>query len=165
MKKKNLIACLCALFLLPFVFISCSEKDGEEEYRSYPPEFTDVTFAASDGGDVLRAGDDIQATAVQGKKGRLLNKTEYAWSIEGVEDAFGDQVAKTVVYDNESENPSATFSVLAAGRYKLVFTARYSISGQPQSRNGVVNIENGTVNYATSTLYYDVTVEKTFTVR
>ncbi len=156
MKKGLLLKTFLLLASLPFL-TNCTKDD----YSSLPPEFEDITFVSQDGNPTLTAGTEITATAKQSKKGKLLYKAEYKWECE-------QGIVKTpkyeVIYDQQPENPVTTLILPARGSYKIIFTARYHISGQSEAINYEKNIPGGTIKCKAGTFYYDVTIEKNFKV-
>lgn len=157
--NKFFIANAFALLLVAITGWSCSEED----YNSYPPEFSDIIFTTADGSENLTTDTPIEVTLIQSKKGKLLDRTSYKWESEdGVSIATP---SVEVVYDKENTNPSVSLVCTSSGSYKLKFTARYSISGQVVPTNYTKNIPQGKVTCTSSTLYYDVVVEKNFKVK
>ncbi len=157
--NKFFITNFFALLLVALTVWSCSEED----FNSYPPEFSDITFTTTEGSEELTTGTPIEATIIQSKKGTLLNKTIYKWESE--EDVSIATPSVEVVYDKENTNPSVSLVCTSPGSYKLKFTARYNISGQVVPTNYTKNIPQGKVTCTSSALFYDVIVEKNFRVR
>jgi len=120
MKKIYLL-----LFALTFL-AAC----GDDDYDSYPPTFSAMTFANLSGAaDDFRVGDRIVATAVQKKKGTLLYGSSYAWEIEPAEGVSHQRSYGGGVYDNAPQNPTDTIVFSAAGSYKVTLNAEYKPSG------------------------------------
>lgn len=153
------------LSALTLALAGCSEHADDAKYASLPPQFEDMTFATLTGNTTLQAGDKIVATAVQSKKGRLLNGTTYTWStspIDGITHGF----KRFVIYDNESNNPTDTLTFATPGTYTVKLEARYKSSGNNQNVDGTTEFEGGRVTYKTGGLLsYTVTVEKTVVIK
>lgn len=160
--------------ILFFVFVlagtlwmaSCSENSDDPKYRSKMPEFSDLSIAAKDGG-TLKAGSDVVATAIQSSKGRLLGTTTYEWSIEPLNDEANHRYRKSVIYDVQSENPVDTLCFPSAGTYEVKLVGKYGLSGQYDTYNSTVSLENGTkVTYRTLGQFtYQVELKKRISVK
>ena len=161
MKKKNLLLCACSM-ALGLLVTSCEDK----EYISLHPEFSDMEFKMlEDGSTELRAGEKILATAIQSKKGSLLNHTEYNWSADT--ESVSHKFRKTVIYDKETFNPCDTLIFEKPGTYNLTFNGKYYTSGDfVNFGKRDESIENGKVSYAApSFLFYTVSVRKRLVVK
>lgn len=160
MKSSKFIAATTLSSLAIFI-TSCSEHYDDPKYRSMPPSFSDMTFTNLNGESTMRTGERIVATAVQSSIGRLLNRTTYTWSTsptEGISHAF----VKSVVYDQETQNPTDTLVFTIPGTYTVTLTAKYNSSGNNQSIDNTVEFTDGSVTYVTNGLLsYSVTVKKT----
>ena len=64
------------LSIIAIVFVAC----GDDEKGSYPPTYQGFRYEPS----VAYAGDSVFITAVQQRKGHLLNATDYTWSMNVV---------------------------------------------------------------------------------
>lgn len=147
---------------------ACSSHADDEEYRSEPPKFADITVRSlADGGSTVRVGEQFVATAVQSKTGRLLNGSDYVWTITPA-DSVTHRFKKYAIYDNEPQNPTDTILVKAPGQYEINFTGTYRASGNTTFWTGNYNekLDNGTrVSYSLNGLLsFDVVVRKTITV-
>lgn len=161
------------LLIIQFVFsaivatsmFGCSSD--EEKYASHPPVFEDVEFhCLSDGSHELKAGEPFVATVIQKQKGKLLNNTKYRWEFEK-EENVSHKYKTSVIYDKQSENPTDTITITTPGRYELVFSAEYNLSGLPQSNNYSATLPDGTgsITCNGSTLKYLVTIRKKFRIQ
>lgn len=164
MKKKTLLTGLCAL-AFGGLSISCSDNADDPKYRSLPPMFSDMELKTLNGGDTtLRAGEEIIATALQSKKGRLLNGTDYNWTATPA--GTTHRFRKSVIYDKESFNPTDTLIFETPGVYQLTFKGKYRTSGQSQVVSDIVDIKHGKITYQTPTFqYYNVIIEKRIVVK
>lgn len=146
---------------MAMIFCSCEEKD----YSSFPPEWEGFRFERNGvkiAPTSVRAGDNIKVTAVQRKKGRLINGTDYKWTLkvpvyeaDGVTIADKDSVMTYTFHTNydglDSGNPSWTFTVPSNAvcqydrKANIQFIAEYRFSG-----NGVL-IEFDDYNYNSDT--------------
>lgn len=161
--KRTFFSLMAIVSLAMLSLSSCSDK--ADEYLSQPPEFTDMGFTSLATGDtVIHVGDPVVATALQSRKGKWLNRSDYTWRCEPVEVAH--QYKKGAIYDNEPQNPTDTVTFTAKGVYKMVFSGKYRLSaGADYSKNYTIPIPNGKVTYrAPGLFYYEVEVEKTITV-
>lgn len=163
MKRNTRISGAC--LLLAFSLASCSEHWDDPEYRSLPPEFSDMQFSMLDGSEELSSGSALVATAVQQQTGRLLYKATYSWSCEPIEATH--QYKEGVIYDQENYNPTDTLTLPSPGTYKITFTGRYYTSGNYDvQRNYSVDIPDGKITYSAPTfMYYVVEIEKNVTVK
>lgn len=151
---------------------SCSDDSDNEKYRSEPPTLSDISVKPLSGnGTQIRVGERFVATAEQSKKGRLLNSTSYSWSCSS--DNLSHLYLRSVIYDNENQNPTDTLVATAAGTYTLTFTGTYNASGNTQiwaQKYGSTFTEDfasgdGKVTYTTGGLLrFTVTATKTFKV-
>lgn len=172
MKKTILwigVATLC------FAFASCSDEANDEKYRSEPPTFSDLTFKTVDtGSETIHVGEKFVVTAEQKKLRRLLNTTTYSWSVTPNSNSqVSQKYVQSVIYDQETQNPTDTLVITEAGDYEITFTARYNVSGNTtvwSSKYGYTYSEsfadgNGTATYTTGGLFYfGVTATKSFSV-
>lgn len=153
---------LCAAMWIAttvMAIVACSSDD--EKFKSVSPRFSKITLTnlnTSEGS--LQAGQPFVATAVQSSKGRLLNSTQYKWHIEDT-DNVSHKYTSGIIYDHQPENPSDTILISHPGRYELVFTADYNISGVATGANLTESLTNGgTATYQVSTLKYKVKLTK-----
>ncbi len=170
MRKIFLIA------LTATALTACSEHYDDAKYASKPPQFVEMTFQNIDNPDGgITAGSRIVVTAVQGQYGRLLNGTTYNWTAEP-SDNTTHQFTKSVVYDNQPQNPTDTIVFSGAGLYDVTLSATYKSSGNNQSYSGTQQFSGGAqlsstsgvsstditkVTYATNGLLsYSVSVER-----
>lgn len=150
------------LFVVLMTCLLASCSSDEDKYISEFPIFEDITFYHPDSKESsLKVGEPFVATAIQKQKGKLLNTTKYRWNLENASNAT-HKYKSSVVYDINSENPEDTIVIDAPGRYTLIFSAEYNISGQPNLHNYNVSLPNGTGNvaYKSSALKYVVTIRK-----
>lgn len=158
--RKSLFTFLFLLFIL-FLLFACTKND----YSSYCPTWKGFTYMTgsypnyvkgSIGNKIyLNAGDSIHITAHQDQKGRLINATDYTWTLcYDTLDTNGERVHATLSinqhtnydgYENGSDDPvwhlllpENTLST-ANERYCIKFVARYNYSGQG------VTIETGNI--------------------
>lgn len=167
MIKKILLPLLC-LFLT-----ACSEDSDSAEYASKPPVFAELTCTPLTPGETeVRAGQRFVVTLVQKQKGRLLNTTKYEWSDK--QQMLQHKYVPSVIYDNQSQNPTDTIVAPSAGTYNLTFKGTYNASGNTQwwaqkyGANSLSTLSDGTgrVNYLVGGLFYfTVTVEKAIQVK
>lgn len=138
--------------------VSC---DDDDDYNSTLPVFSDITFSE----ETLYTNQYVTATAVQYKKGKLLDRTTYSWSLSD-EDADATLVYNSgVTYDENNSDPVCTFTTPAtAGTYTITLTASYNISGRAGNIEEDVDIEDGSASYSVSALKGYATVTKNFTV-
>lgn len=121
---KTFAACLCIVLL----FAACSEDTDNPKYQSEPPLVSDITFSVNgQETSTIHVGDKFTATVVQKKIGRLLYKSKYSWENTS---GFDVEATGTAIYDNDTKNPTATFTATTAGNCKITFTGRYYASGQ-----------------------------------
>lgn len=155
------------LLMVSFLAISCSEETDNPKYRSEPPMLSDITVTSLDGNSEIHAGQRFLATAVQSKLGRLLNTTSYTWT--GNSDNVSHAYEKSVIYDNDTHNPTDTLVASAAGTYTITFTGKYNASGNTQiwaqqkgsSFSEEFESGDGKVTYFTGgLLYFTVTATK-----
>lgn len=143
------------------LLISCSEETNSEKYRSEPPMLSDITVKPLNGNDgQIHAGQRFLATAEQSKLGRLLNATTYTWTSNS--DNISHSYESSVVYDNDTRNPTDTLVANAEGTYTLTFTGKYKASGNTQvwaQQKGSTFSEDfasgdGKVTYYTGGIFY-----------
>lgn len=157
---------------LAIFFTSCSDESNNEKYRSEPPTFSDITVKPLNGNDSqIHVGEKFLATAKQKKLGRLLNASTYSWTCNSNDIAHNFQ--KSVIYDDDTHNPTDTLIVTKAGSYTLTFTGKYNASGNTQiwaqkygsDFSETFESGEGSANYVTGgLLYFKVTATKTIQV-
>ena len=157
-KLQKIIFCC----LMTVVCYACSDND----YSSYCPTWLGFTYTTGSypnyvqgkAGSVvtLHAGDSIHLTAHQASRGRLINSTDYSWTIcFDTLDGSGNRVRanksyyKHTNYDGYADGaddpvchlllPENALPTEANRQDTIKFVARYSYSGQ-----GTV-IENGNI--------------------
>jgi|GEM_PF-515058 len=161
-KYLNLLVA-AVLLVLP---AACSEDD--DKYNSIVPEFSDMQFHPLDkaSGNVIYAGEPFVATAVQSSRGRLLDRTTYAWALNDEDEEMDvpHKYRKEVVYDVQSDNPTDTIIVSRPGNYRLRFRANYRVSGTGSGGGSIISIPGGQITYYLSTLTYQVTIDKNLKV-
>ena len=140
MKHYSLFAAAACILIS---LTSCEKKD----YSSYPPTWKGFQFTCNgqkvDPKTGIFAGDEITVTALQDKKGQLINATTYNWTIIiPVEYEEGQTKNDTIVaeppihtnYDGtDNGDPSFTFTVpskaIPSVQSHITFSASYSYSG------------------------------------
>ena len=123
-KSVAIVTSLCIMAL----FASCSEDTDNPKYQSEPPLISDLTVSVNgQETSTVHVGDKFTVTAVQKQIGRLLYKSNYTWTNDS---GFEVEATGTAIYDNDSKNPTATFTATSAGNCKITFTGRYYASGQ-----------------------------------
>lgn len=143
-KSTNSVAIIASFLFVTLSFFSCSENN---EVNVTVPKFSGITFDK----ETLVAGDEVNATAVQYKKGKYLDRTTYVWTFDGAQQIGGGTTG--VFYENDKRNP--TCSVIlpeTPGTYTITMTATYNTSGKSGNSNKEVEIKGGTVVYTTSPL-------------
>lgn len=159
MKKISRLLTLSFLLMTAAFAVSCSSDD--DKYSSVSPKFSDITFTPSE----IFPGERVTATAVQYKKGKLLNGTLYNWSISGTSEETNIENNKSLLYDNDKSNPICTFTAPSTpGTYTIVFKGEYNASGQSKTSGSTVDISGGTVEYSAGPFKCYVTVTKRFRV-
>lgn len=145
------------------VGVSCSSDDNK--YKSESPQFSEITLIDLNTGETnIRAGQPFVATAIQSSKGKLLNSTHYKWNVTNTDDV-SHKYKSGVVYDQEPENPSDTIVIPNAGRYELVFSADYGVSGIATGKSYTESLTNGgSAMYKASSLKFKVTLTKSIIV-
>lgn len=153
-----------SLFLL---FVSCSETDSD----SYPPTWLGFTYTTGSfsnyvqggtGNVTLFLGDSIHLTACQNEHGRLINSTDYTWTVcydtldtKGNDDPNDDVIVHVQKeynqhtnydgYTNGADDPVGHLLIPAnalpttTGRDTIKFVARYVFSG------GGIIYDNGNI--------------------
>ncbi len=130
MKPTTLITCATALMLGAAALTACDDSD-----ESYPPTFKGFSYEPQ----TVRPGDSLTITAVQAKKGKLLNAVDYSFSmkISVLED--GETRDSTLSYSyhtnyDGTDNGDPVWKLLlpeetVGGRtYSCSFSARWSNS-------------------------------------
>ena len=161
MNRKYFFLC----FLLLAIF-SCTEND----YSSYCPTWKGFTYKTGNypnytqgtiGHIELHPGDSIHVTAHQDQRGRLINATDYTWTIcyDTIDTETGDRVHATKSYYQHTNydgyadganDPTGHLELPAnalpttSKPDTIRFVARYLYSGQ-----GVI-VENGNIDYNSS---------------
>lgn len=155
MKKISLMLAGIAVLMLA---ASCSSDDGSN--NSSLPKFSGISFDVDD----VQAGVGLKATAVQSAKGKLLDLTNYTWTLTY---ANSDSTLKTssVVYDKDNSDPTCSFFFPSIGSYTLTFQGSYRVSGSMGNSTVSQKTDDGTVTYVSSALTAKVTVTKRITVR
>ena len=158
MKKYfGIIACVFCLTL----WVGCEDdSDNTSDYTSVLPAFSDITFDT----DQLYAGMTVTATAVQSKKGKLLNRTTYDWYVN---DTTTQHVG--IVYDQNNGDPIFTFKVPAVSITRptsitIKFTGKYSVSGSSCKAAATEHAAGLTIVSEPSTIEGTVRLTKTVTV-
>lgn len=157
MKIKSLL-----LPLLALATAGCSENSNDEAYQSALPVVSSLKVEKASGADgAIHVGDQVKVTAVQGTKGRLLNRTTYTWTAQPLP-ANG---TKTVVYDKENGDPTWTFTATEAGDVTIQFKGEYSASGASwKAINRSQREADTTVTYTASALSGRVVATRTFRI-
>lgn len=158
-------------FTLPIltllVFLSCTKTD----HSSYPPTWLGFTYKTGNfpnyvqgtsGLAYLNAGDSIHITAHQDKRGQLINRTSYTWTLcyDTIDVATGNKVHATKTYSQrtnydgyiEGDDDPVCHLLLPANALQtesgkpdtIMFVAKYDFSGQG------ITIENGNIVNNTS---------------
>ena len=163
---KVWMSVVATLLLMVASVVSCTENSDDPSYRSKLPIFEDLCVMALGNGDV-KAGSDVVLTAVQSKKGHLLNTTTYSWTCTPYNEDVNHRYKKKVIYDVQNGNPVDTLCFPQKGKYEVTFVGKYAISGQYDMYNSTQKLENGTtVTYKTlGQLHYEVTLRKWITVK
>lgn len=158
--KRNIQLPVFLLLLVAAVFtLSCSDDD--DKYSSTSPKFSDITFTPSE----IFPGERVTATAVQYKKGKLLDRTTYAWSISGTDEDLDIEAKTALFYDNDKSNPTCTFTAPSTpGTYTIVFKGEYNVSGQSKTSGSSADIVGGTAEYSSGPFKCFATVTKKFRV-
>lgn len=117
-------------FPLLLFFVLTLASCGDDDYASEPPLLDDITVKSlSTGSDEIHAGEKLVATAVQRKRGKLLYKAKYQWSISDEDESISHKYKTAVVYDYEPQDPTDTLIINKAGTYTLKFYGHYDNSG------------------------------------
>lgn len=156
------------LVLSTTLLCACTNDSNDSKYRSEPPQFSEVTLQSlTTGTSTIKAGEKFVVTANQKNKGRLLNKTTYAWSISPSNEGDSQKYDNVVIYDNNSVNPTDTVVINTPGQYTITFTGTYNASGNTtvwSNSKGSSFSEywnDGHVTYDVRGLYgFKVTIEK-----
>ena len=154
---KKIVLVMSCLPIIP-LWVGCG--DDENDYVSILPSFYDITFDT----DQLYAGMTVTATAVQSRKGKLLDRTTYDWEVN-------DTISKHdgLTYDASNGDPTFTFKVPEASKTRptsitVKFTGKYGISG---SNCKIVSTEHAmglSVVTEPSQIEGKIRLSKTFTV-
>lgn len=168
--SKNFI-CIMSIAALGIILSSC--EDDDDKYRSEPPVFSDmIVKSLTDGSDKVHVGDRFTVTLQQRKKGLRLNTTQYSWSASP-SDGISHKYTRSVIYDQENQNPVDTLVATAAGKYRINFTGKYNASGNTQpwsekhgtsfsvkfdSGEGQATYTTGGILYFTVQAFKDITV-------
>lgn len=142
-------------------FSSCSRD--VQEYQSTLPEFAELKVEnLSRNSKMIYVGDQVRVTAVQSKKGTLLHRASYTWTLAPHKMTKKEQV----VYDKESDNPSWTFTADSAANYTLLLSAEYGISGSGVKRPNakLENPSGETLHYTVNPLTSLVSFSRSITV-
>lgn len=159
-----------ALALAAVAFAACSEHTNDAEYGSEAPRFSDLTIESlNPAHSEVHVGDRFVVTAVQQKKGRLLNRTNYQWANSA---SFEQKYTNYTAYDDGNFNPTDTLVATTAGAVTVTFNADYKTSGSNINawlkKYGAIQTENlpgnGTITYNASMSIFKVKAEKTFNV-
>lgn len=146
--KKRLIHCTLIGALLITSITACSDdNEHQDKYNSQPPTFNDMTVADLETGTTtLHVGKKFVVTLYQNSIGRLLNKTTYAWSLSPEVEGNSQKYTTSVIYDQETANPTDTVLINTPGTYTLTFTGRYNASGFTTNWSNS-NAQNSTTNW------------------
>ncbi len=167
MTNKSLLTILMIILcFLAYGFNSCSDNSNESEYQSIPPKFTNILLTSQQEG-IAEAGKEFTLTALQSKKGKLLYKAKYNWTIEPSDENIEKKFTQEVIYDKNNADPTANFIIPNKGKYKITFTGLFYISGQPGNYNSTEVSNNGcTITYSTPGIqYYKITITKNIYVQ
>lgn len=161
-KIRKTVALLGLAFALVIISGLCAcSSDPDSDSKSTLPRFSGIIFTPSE----LTAGSTVKATAVQYKKGKLLDRTTYSWKFSNDEGKVNSN--KTgVFYTNDNSDPVCTVTLPSApGEYTLTFTGTYNVSGHSGNATESQEIEGGEVLYTTSPLTCVVVIKRKITVR
>lgn len=169
MKRINFIP-MFAVAAVAAMTTSCKEHTNDLEYGSMAPRIADLTIQSlNPEHSQVRVGDRFVVTAVQQKKGRLLNRTTYKWSNSS---SFEQKYTNYTAYDAGNFNPTDTLIATSAGDCKVTFQGEYKTSGSNINSwlhtYGAISSEklpgNGLVSYSASMSIFKIKAEKTFTI-
>lgn len=162
MKGKFWYTALVAAMVCGLVFIAgaCS-SDPDNDSKSTLPRFSGIMFTPS----TLTAGTTVTATAVQAKKGKLLDRTQYSWSFSSEEGSLNSD-KRGVFYTNDNADPTCRVTLpTTPGTYTLTFTGVYNVSGHADNATESQDIEGGQVVYTTSPLTCSVVITRKVQVK
>lgn len=112
----------CALLA---AFTSCEEKD----FSSHMPVYSGIVLDK----DVIAPGDSVTFTAKQSTPGKLINGTNYTWTIKDSHDSTLYTVTQNVIYDYDPSDPVLGYRIpgdARTGTYTVSFSAYFKYSGQ-----------------------------------
>lgn len=159
--QRNLVKRIFVFLLASFstlLYYSCSEKHFFEMFEgdnvSHLPEYSDIVFTVDSVGEhgtrtivlsePLRSGTLVTAKAIQIKKGKLLNETEYTWSVNG------ECVKQYIVpYDQQPFDPYCQFEV---PKKFATFSIKFHAKFKPSTPRCTCPKNNNDITYSCSQL-------------
>lgn len=155
---KKLFNLLVLSIMMMALNTSCSSDD--DEYQSKLPMFSDMVANM----DVIYTDTTVSITAVQSKKGHLLDRTEYHWYMNNTNNCIYSNAA---TYDNTPSNPTCIFKTPSSpGAYTIIFKGEYNFSGKAGNGSQSGQLANGlSINEEFYPLKGIVTLKKTFIVK
>lgn len=126
--KTRLLLALAVLTAI-FTIVSCDEKN----YESYPPTWKGFQITPNP----VTPGEKVTVVAIQNEKGRLINATDYDWTLIVELEPEGRDTIKRHEHTNydgiSNADPRMTFTIPANAKSnrqaKLTFNAVYQYSG------------------------------------
>ena len=160
MKKLSyVVSALFGVVIAASFFVSCSEDSGD---NVSVPRFSGIEFSR----ETLYAGETVNATAVQYKKGKRLDRTTYIWSCSSSEaEVSGGKSG--VFYESDKSDPSCQVKLPETpGRYTLTLNASYNVSGKIGNSTKTEDLQgHTTVTYTTAPTICNVLIKKEFDVK
>lgn len=157
---KTKIFYILSTGFLGLILAGCAEDD--EKYRSEPPMIADMVITSlKDGSNEVHVGDRFIVTLQQKKKGLRLNATQYTWNASPSDD-ISHRYNRSVIYDQERQDPVDTLIATQSGNYRISFIGKYNASGNTNvwsHKHGATFTEsfgdgNGQVTYTTGGILY-----------
>ncbi len=158
-RSSYLVSLLLGIVIAAFVFISCSDDAGDNVSI---PRFSGVEFSQ----ETLYAGETVEVTAVQYKKGKHLDRTSYNWNCSS-EEAELSGGKSGVFYDSDKSDPSCRIKLpTTPGRYTITLNATYNVSGKIGNSSKTEELKGRTtVTYTTAPTVCNVIIKKEFDVK
>jgi len=158
-KLSYLVSLLLGVVIAAFGLMSCSDDTGD---NVSVPRFSGVEFSQ----ETLYAGETVEVTAVQYKKGKRLDRTSYIWSCSGDEAELSGGKSG-VFYDSDKSDPSCRIKLpTTPGRYTITLNATYNVSGKIGNSSKTEELKGRTtVTYTTAPTVCNVIIKKEFDVK
>ncbi len=158
-----------SLLSLSFVFVACED----EEYLSQVPRYSNITIEHANKSKPegkYHVGDTLLARAIESQAGKWIDRVEISWTFNRGRNNSGNSSEFVYATGDSPRNPMDTLFLETAGTAEVTMLGYYRSMAELTMYNNEVHADETNkfkATYSTQTtkfMYYDVTLEKRFTV-